>query len=160
MKRIIPQTETDEEDALINAFSEEFDNDDVIGSKSDEQLQNEGKNSDDYQKKGKSGKSDSSAIRSDNSLYQELLRSSFQDFNVMKNLEGVRRSFSSSRIPAENITDSGKSIAIEDTTSHSSNHNINPQTTVLFHRDENDDVTQIEIICSCGEKTIIDLEFE
>jgi hypothetical protein len=87
-----------------------------------------------------------------------ILQKNFRDFLVVKKITGRFEGIGSdSRIPSERIVDSGKKIEISD----DPNHEVKSEkkTTVAVHRDEAGEISFIEVICSCGEKTTIALDF-
>jgi hypothetical protein len=88
----------------------------------------------------------------------EILQKNFRDFLVVKKISGRFEGIGSdTRIPGERIVDTGKKIEISDDPNHEVKSD--KKTTVAVHRNENGDVSFIEVICSCGEKTTIELEF-
>ncbi|MBI5325542.1 MAG: hypothetical protein HZB41_09790 [Ignavibacteriae bacterium] len=102
----------------------------------------------------------SNLIKGDPEEYEkptdEILKKKFKDFLQIKNLTGSNTDIPhSSRIPAEKVTDSGVMMeilddpAMKDEEKHSS---------VFVHKNENDEIEIIEVVCSCGKKTYISLK--
>jgi len=144
------------EDEFINTLGTVFDPNDVVESKSDNQLQEE------LEKKQafKVNKGRNSKQSHESAGYENESDENFQDFLIYKNLAGNKSSFSDkNRIPKENIHYSGKTVEIEVDNKFHSKHS-SEQTGIILQRDESNTIKRIEIICSCGERTVIDLEYE
>lgn len=158
-----------EDDIEEDPFGDEFDREDVVNTKisveddsdSDDQLPDvdvdsilnydEEKRKTDYFENQFSSENEDKAN-------EDILQNNFRDFLVVKKITGRFEGIGSdSRIPSERIVDSGKKIEISDDPNHEVKSD--KKTTIAVHRNENGDISFIEVICSCGEKTTIELEF-
>lgn len=151
----------DEED-IYDFNDEEFDLSDVVDSKTDDQIKEELDKRVSFNRK-KAENSKSNDDEEENmyvSDYQQNLSESFQDFLVLKDFSGSSVSHSdSSRIPFELLKNSGRTIQIDDDPAFLEKHALD-NSTILLHRDENNYINRIEVVCSCGERTVIDIELE
>lgn len=88
---------------------------------------------------------------------EQRLQKSFKDFLIVPEIGGSQHTYNSNRrIPAEKTVDSGQVVEIaKDSALDDSPHD---QNSVLVHRNTNNEITHIEIACTCGRKTIIRLE--
>ena len=158
-----------DDDLDEDPFGEEFDREDVVNTKisveddsdSDDELPDvdvdsilnydEEKRKTDYFENQFSSENEDKAD-------EEILQKNFRDFLVVKKITGRFEGIGSdSRIPGERIIDSGKSIELSDDPNHEVKSD--KKTTIAVHRNENGDISFIEVICSCGEKTTIALDF-
>ena len=90
----------------------------------------------------------------------ERLVNSFADFLVLKEISGTKRIPTKSAVISSqfvNNTNNKVEVVKDDTLPNESNHN---PVTVLMHRNETGEVEQIEVICSCGRKSLVALEYE
>lgn len=88
----------------------------------------------------------------------ERLQKGFKDFLIVPEIGGSQHSYDSNRrIPAEHTTDSGQvvEIARDDSVDVPVQHDHN---NILVHRNHDNEITHIEIVCTCGRKTLIRLE--
>ncbi len=171
-----------------NPFEEEFDKKDVVNPEepetrskdksSETEVSQEDFNADelleDYSEQVKSQKFQplteqlektegvKSINKSDESLTkQETLKRDYQDSLLLKKIEGDLYGYSDTNlIPSEILKDSGEKIEIEDEPIISEMSPTKKKPTVLFHRNERDEIEYIEAICSCGEKIVIKLDYE
>lgn len=87
---------------------------------------------------------------------EERLKLLFRDFLIAPEISGSTRSYSANhRIPAEKVTDRGEVVEVARDPIDSNTHE---EGTVLVHRDDDNMITRIEIVCSCGKRTIVKLE--
>lgn len=89
---------------------------------------------------------------------QDFLRQNFKDFikaPVISN--NLRRSIDHTRIPGENVRKINKTVEISDKinndvhTSHTSH--------VVLNRSEDGELESIEVVCKCGERTLIKFDY-
>ncbi|MCL5991198.1 MAG: hypothetical protein M1419_03750 [Bacteroidetes bacterium] len=165
MENINRNNNTDNSPDGQNPFEEEFDKEMVVNKQegeqkpsimTDEELIEALTLTEDLRKE----KSFSNLIKGDPDDYdkptEEVLKKKFKDYLQIKTISGVESDMPhSSRIPAEKVRDSGVMMeilddpAITDEQKHS---------TVYVHKNENDEIEIIEVICSCGKKTFISLQ--
>ncbi len=162
-------------------FPEEFDSDDVINRHSDDDSENEEESEEDldsetedeqkeeppeldidsildydFERHKREYFDDTYQSEEDNKTQQEIYSKTFKDFLVMKNITGKLEGIGSgNRIPSERIVDKGKSVKIADDPTHMSKGDR--KTTVIVHRNDDGDITNIEVLCACGERTNIEL---
>lgn len=87
---------------------------------------------------------------------EKRLKLLFRDFLIAPEISGSSRSYSANhRIPAEKVTDRGEVIEVARDPIDDETHEDG---TVLVHRDDDNMITRIEIVCSCGKRTIVRLE--
>lgn len=88
---------------------------------------------------------------------EERLKLNFKDFLIAPEISGSSRSFSANRrIPAEKVTDRGEVVEIaRDPLEEDADHQ---EAAVLVHRNDDNVITCIELVCSCGKRTLIRLE--
>lgn len=88
---------------------------------------------------------------------EEQLRQRFRDFLIAPEISGTHRTVSASkRIPAERITDSGEIVEVSQEIHDEEDHHS--ESSVVVHRNDANEITGIEILCSCGRRTTIRLE--
>jgi hypothetical protein len=85
-----------------------------------------------------------------------LLKENFKDFLIYKklagNLSGINHS---TRIPSERLNQSNKTVEVKD------DKDIKHQSKqIITHRNKYDEVDYIEVICNCGETTIIRFDYD
>ena len=146
-------------------FSEEFDKDSVVNKPqaeskqevmTDEELIEALTLTDDIRKE----KNFSNLIKGDPDDYEkptdEILKNKFKDYLQIKNITGGQTDIPhSSRIPAEKVTDSGVTMEILD---DPASKDEEKHSSVFVHKNENDEIEIIEVVCSCGKKTFISLK--
>ena len=146
-------------------FTEEFDKDEVVNKPdaekkssimTDEELIEALTLTEDLRK----DKSFSNLIKGDPDEYEmlteDVLKKKFKDYLQIKNISGTNSEIPhSSRIPAEKVRYSGVTMEILDdpTLTDEQKHS-----TVYVHKNENDEIEIIEVVCSCGKKTFISLK--
>lgn len=89
---------------------------------------------------------------------EEYLLNNFKDFIVAPHISGIKHKGGTNNfIPLENIKAEGKTVEIADKhiTSASGIH----QSTVMINRTEDGEVESIEVICKCGERTLIKFDY-
>ncbi len=89
---------------------------------------------------------------------EEYLLNNFKDFIVAPHISGIKHKAGTNNfIPLENIKAEGKTVEIADkhTTGPSGLH----QSTVMINRTEDGEVESIEVICKCGERTLIKFDY-
>lgn len=83
----------------------------------------------------------------------------FKDFMVLKNIAGRTKTVSSSdHIPSEVLIDHGDVVEISDNPDPM--NTTEKRTSVIVHRDQYGEIKNIEVLCKCGERTVIRLELE
>ncbi len=116
-----------EEDYLTRKFKDEFSNDSITSTPTDEEL---------------------------------LLKKNFKDFLILPNISGKLSGIANSnRIPSENVKQDTGFIEISDDMPDETNHNSG-NSTMLINRNSRNEITSIEILCKCGERTVINLDYE
>lgn len=153
----------------VNPFEEEFNSDDVVNKNdeddnnySDSKNENESDfdldnllNYDEEDRKSDSFESlyeDSYFTRSET----ERLSSNFKDFLELPRIaQGKPSKTKGNHIPSENLIIRKDKIEITD-----ENLGNDKRSTVLINRNEVGEIVGIEVLCTCGEKTIIKLEYE
>lgn len=88
---------------------------------------------------------------------EQRLQKSFKDFLIVPEIGGAQHTYHSNRrIPAEKAIDSGQIVEIAKDSALDDSRN--DQNSVLVHRNTSNEITHIEIACTCGRKTVIRLE--
>lgn len=88
----------------------------------------------------------------------EILQKNFRDYLVARKISGKLEGIGSdSRIPAERINDSAVKVEIRDDPGHEVKDN--KKTTIVVLRNDDGEITGIEVLCSCGEKTTLSIAF-
>lgn len=145
-------------------FAEEFDKNQVVNKQegekksavmTDEELIEALTLTEDLRK----DKSFSNLIKGDPEEYEkpteEILKKKFKDYLQIKNITGTKSDIPhSSRIPSEKVKDSGVMMEILDDPAISDEQK---HSTVYVHKNENDEIEVIEVVCSCGKKTFISI---
>lgn len=86
------------------------------------------------------------------------LYKSFQDFLVVPKITGVNSKIPHrNRLPSDFVKDRGDKVEISDDPSHIPHTATNA--TVMVNRDTNGEVESIEVVCSCGEHTLIKFDY-
>jgi len=89
-----------------------------------------------------------------------LLKKNFKDFLILPSISGKLSGIANSnRIPSENVKQVTGFIEISDEISDEANHNSG-NSTMLINRNSRNEITSIEILCKCGERTVIHLDYE
>ncbi len=89
-----------------------------------------------------------------------LLKKNFKDFLILPHISGKNTGVTSTnRIPGENVRNDSGYIEISDEIPDESNHNSG-SSTMLINRNSRNEITSIEILCKCGERTVINLDYE
>ncbi|MBL7997182.1 MAG: hypothetical protein JNL32_00960 [Candidatus Kapabacteria bacterium] len=93
---------------------------------------------------------------------EERLQQEFCDYAVVPAITGRNRSVQrGSMVPSEFVDNTVGKVAIMSTESiHSGTIDHDHPMTVLLHRDEYTDIRSIEILCSCGKRAVITLEYD
>jgi hypothetical protein len=87
-------------------------------------------------------------------LFKMFLQDNFQDYLISKKISGNHKiRFSDKVIAKEFVEESHQQIEVADLL-HSSGLEVK-KTSVLIHRDDDMEIESIEILCKCGEKTVI-----
>lgn len=179
-------TNTDDlgfEDELFDEdpFGEEFDKDDVVNSRPGTDEDEYDEDEDEYDEEGYENEElpdvdinsilnyDEERRKSDHfekefltdeedNSNDEILQKNFKDYLVARKISGKLEGIGSdARIPSERIIESGKKVEISDDPSHIVKGD--KKTTIVVQRNEDGEITNIEVLCSCGEKTTIALDF-
>ena len=86
------------------------------------------------------------------------LQNNFMDFLVLKNIAGRKKGFSYlNRIPSDALVDTGDVTEIIDYNEDGSEHK---GSTIMIHKNNNEEISHIEVICTCGQRTLIKLDYE
>ena len=92
---------------------------------------------------------------------QEILRQNFKDFLILRNISGELSGIShTNKIPEDKIRDTNKSIVIEDDPNISETDEKKHSSSVVLYRNELEEIEYIEVMCSCGQKTVIEFDYE
>ncbi len=157
----------DSTNGLDGPFEETFDKEDIIESIADLEKSAQDKKNKDFAQKYASqiDNNQNLEIRNLNDnineaefkIYQSNnLSEEFQDFLEVPKISGVSTKMpAGSYFPKELLIERNQKVTIQD--------NIidkHQRTTILTNYDTDGNINSIEILCKCGEKTIINLEFE
>ncbi len=159
--------EQDQNKNSENPFEEEFDKSDVVNPDDKEREDDDKKRkveTDDIidydeQKRKQENFKDIYSEASEPLNEEKRRQENFNDFLDLPNIAGAAPGLSDSkRIPKEKLNERHSKIRIaDDPKLH--RHN-DERSTVIVNRNENDEIVSIEVLCSCGEKTVIKLEYE
>ena len=84
----------------------------------------------------------------------------FKDFLTVREISGTLTGIpQSSRIPAEVLIDKGGLVELAAEGHFHAEEREAEQPMVLIHRDENDEIESIEIMCTCGKRTHVRFKF-
>ena len=90
--------------------------------------------------------------RNPDEIFSEFLQENFKDYLLAKKITGNNQmKFGDKIIAQEIIEDANKSIEIADLTQF----DISKKTSILINRDDEMEIESIEVLCKCGEKTVI-----
>jgi hypothetical protein len=90
---------------------------------------------------------------------EQRLVNEFADYLNIGEISGNKKGFRpGSVISNKHVIKSDNKIEIVKTDGLHDNHESEPMT-VLLYRDEHDEIKSIEVMCSCGKKTTIKLEY-
>ncbi len=91
---------------------------------------------------------------------QNRLVGAFADFLSLKGISGTENSqVSRSLLPAEMIVDKASTVEVmKDDALNGHDHGT--AMTFLVHRDEHNDIRSIEVLCSCGKRALLALDYE
>lgn len=88
----------------------------------------------------------------------DRIRKSFKDFLNAPKISGKVPGFSSKKaLPSNVIKNSGQKVTIID--KWQDKHNENDNSTVVMHKNPDGEILSIEIICSCGKKTLVEIDY-
>lgn len=91
---------------------------------------------------------------------EEFKEQHFKDFLVLPKISGKTKiSSDSSRIPKQHVIDSKETIEISDDPKISKEQSKDTPT-VIINRNELNEIINIEVLCSCGERTIINFDYD
>lgn len=92
---------------------------------------------------------------------QEILRKDFKDFLILREFSGRTKNYPhSSRIPNEYVKKTKNIIKIEDSPVISEFDENKNKSSVMFYKNDAGQLELIEVICKCGEKVFIELEYD
>lgn len=155
------------------AFDEEFDYDDVAGipqTEDDESEKPEEDSSEDddldsyepYDDQNRLKERFEEFVERDDEFdleHEQALKTKFKDYLKAPNITGKAKSLTgTSRIPAEAIDDSSDILEIEIDESQKKSDKKH-RSTIITHKNSDDVIAYIEVICSCGNKTAIKLDY-
>lgn len=89
---------------------------------------------------------------------QEYLQNNFKDYIVIPKISGSSKKFSEKNLlHKDEVKPTGKKVEIVDHIPSG----INPKqkTSILINRDVNGEIESIEVICKCGERTLITFDY-
>lgn len=91
---------------------------------------------------------------------EKRLQENFKDFLIARNITG-KKSFSQykSRLPADILIDSGRTVQLEDDQEIAEKHE-DEAAKIVINRNENDEIENIEVYCACGRKTKIEFDYD
>ncbi len=91
---------------------------------------------------------------------EQRLVSAFADFLKLKDISGTQQSQATkSVLKAEDVIDTPTSVEVmKDDTLNPHDHST--PMTFLVHRDEHNDIRSIEVLCSCGKRAVLALDYE
>ena len=90
---------------------------------------------------------------------QNRLNESFRDFMTLPKIAGTSKSYShTNHIPEESLEKRYNKVQISDDPEF--NEDNHGRSTVIVNRNENDEITSIEVHCKCGERTKIYFDYE
>jgi hypothetical protein len=97
---------------------------------------------------------------SDANEYQKKVRENFRDYLILRNISGKQKGlFYHNIIPLDKIQDSGKTVEVYDDLNIKDKLD-SEKSTIIVHKTNEDDVDVIEVLCSCGKRTFIKLDYE
>lgn len=89
---------------------------------------------------------------------EEYLQKHFKDFLSLPKIAGkFSKSIENNLIPKDVVKKTGKTIEIADDLPQSKDTKM--QSSVIINRDENGELESMEVICKCGERTLIKFEY-
>ncbi len=95
---------------------------------------------------------------------EQRLQDGFKDFLNMPRISGLKKSFwDANKIPADRVARSKKSIEIKDMPEidiESDDVNNLNYSTVLIHKNDSDEITSIDVICTCGNHTKLKFDYD
>lgn len=92
---------------------------------------------------------------------QEILKKDFKDFLILREYSGRTKDYPhSSRISAKYIRKTNKTIKIEDPPKISELDKGMNKASVIFYKNDANQLELIEVACGCGEKVFIELEYD
>ena len=88
------------------------------------------------------------------------LVTAFADFMSLKGISGHEHSqVNRSVLPAESVVEKSSTVEVmKDDILHPEDHGT--AMTFLVHRDDHNDIRSIEVICSCGKRAVLALDYE
>jgi hypothetical protein len=87
----------------------------------------------------------------------ERKEAAFKDFLILKRISGeLKRKHKTDLIPKDIVQESGKTVIIEIPPEEEEHDN----TKLLVHRNDDNEIEKIELVCSCGKKHIIKFLYE
>lgn len=91
--------------------------------------------------------------------FAKYVRKNFADYLSLPVISGsAKKKYSDKYIPKEFVENTSKHVEIADldaSTSHGTK-----KTSILINRDETDEIESIEVLCKCGERTLIKFDFD
>lgn len=87
----------------------------------------------------------------------ERKEAAFKDFLILKRISGeLKRKHKTDLIPKDIVQESGETVIIEIPPEEEEHDN----TKLLVHRNDDNEIEKIELVCSCGKKHIIKFLYE
>ncbi len=87
----------------------------------------------------------------------ERKEAAFKDFLILKRISGeLKRKHKTDLIPKDIVQESGETVIIEIPPEEEEHEN----TKLLVHRNDDQEIEKIELVCSCGKKHIIKFLYE
>jgi hypothetical protein len=168
-------------DFEINPFDVEFDKEDVVQSKTDDELEDEFddfRDSDEEQKEIEIEEDDYSFnydedLYRDKAFHEEYIevdktiaeeekqkKAKFKDFLYLPKIAGRKKGkYSTHLIPAEYLVEGSDTIEIVDDYSNDSEEE-HKETRIITNKNSEGEIISIEVHCSCGNKTVIRLDYD
>lgn len=92
---------------------------------------------------------------------EEILKKNFKDFLIARNISGSQqRNVYNTLFPSEIINDSGQIIEIRDESGYEFNDDEEHNTSVHIYRTDNGDILSLEVVCKCGNRTLVTFDYE
>lgn len=89
---------------------------------------------------------------------EERMKREFQDYLILKELAGNNRGVPTGARVASSLVNTTSTV-VEIATPEFHEEHDSGSSTVVLHKNEHGEITQIEILCSCGKKNVVHLEY-
>ncbi len=89
---------------------------------------------------------------------EEYLRANFKDFISLPKISGsLVKSYENNLLSRTEVSNTGKTVEISD--SAASTTDPSHKTSVIINRDNGGEIESIEVVCKCGERTLITFDY-